>query len=194
MARPSLARGAAPQLPLPLSSTPLAPAPPPGGPAVRMPGPRRTATVAPSSLGDLPLARARPVPGAMRAPGAILPGRGSVPRGSRVPCGGEEAGARVPSSVPSCPCVLLWHWGKGRLRMRTCCCCPACVASCPRGSVPSLPPRPFFAVGQDVFPPCFTPRLPCDFFRAAWKMLRSVCFVEDDCCLMEESRVVLLRN
>lgn len=64
--RPSLARGATPQLPLPLSPTPLAPAPPPGGPAPRMPGRRRTATVAPSSLRDLHLARARPVPGAMR--------------------------------------------------------------------------------------------------------------------------------
>jgi hypothetical protein len=66
--RPSLTRGATPQLPLPLSPTPRAPAPPPGGPALRMPGPRRTATVAPSSLRDLHLVRARPVPGAMRRP------------------------------------------------------------------------------------------------------------------------------
>lgn len=48
-----------------------------------------------------------------------------------------------------------------------------------------------------VPPPRFTP-LPtpviCDFFTAAWKVLRSVCFAELDCCLMEELRVVLLRN
>lgn len=106
--RSSLARGAAPQLPLPLSPTPLAPAPPPGGPAPRMPGRRRTATVAPSSLGDRRLARARPVPGAMRRPSFTLRAffcrdRGHCPAGRGCPAGVRSPGRG--SRLLACPVV-----------------------------------------------------------------------------------------